>query len=67
MRFGPSRREHRFRLAFGLAGLCVLGWALATRPAQDIAWLEVAALAGLVFGGTAWASARALRRGRDDG
>jgi hypothetical protein len=42
----------------------VLGWAVASRPAHDIAWIEVAALAGLFFGGTAFASARALARMR---
>lgn len=69
MSCGPSRGEHRFRLVFGLAGLAVVIWALATRPAHDIAWIEVAALAGLFFGGTAVASARALarQRGRRDG
>jgi len=63
MKHGPSRGEHRFRLAVGLGGLALLGHALATRPVNDIAWLEVAVLAGAFFGGTAAWSARALLRG----
>lgn len=65
MKHGPSRGEHRFRLAVGLGGLALLGHALATRPVNDIAWLEVAVLAGAFFGGTAAWSARALLRDRD--
>lgn len=63
MKHGPSRGEHRFRVAVGLGGLALLAFALATRPVHDIAWVEVAVIAGLFFGGTALASARALWRG----
>ncbi len=65
MNHGPSRGEHRFRLAVGLSGLALVAWALATRPAHGIAWIEIAVLAIAFFGGTAFASARALAR-RDD-
>jgi hypothetical protein len=67
MKFGPSRGEHRFRLAVGLGGLALVGYALATRPAHDIAWIEVAVLAGGFFGWTAVASARTLARRESDG
>jgi hypothetical protein len=66
MKHGPSRGEHRFRLAVGVGGLGLLGHALATRPAHDIAWIEVAVLAGGFFGWTAFASARALARDADE-
>lgn len=66
MKHGPSRGEHRLRLVIGLGGLGLLGYALATRPAHDIAWIEIAVLAGGFFGWTALASARALARRSDD-
>jgi hypothetical protein len=62
-RFGPSRGEHRLRLAVSLAGLGMLGAALAVQGLPEGPGLvEVAGIAGVFFGGSAAASARALMR-----
>lgn len=58
-RFGPGRGELRFRLVASLAGLALLGVAAVLRPAGP-AWVEIVALGGAFFGGTAVWSARAL-------
>jgi hypothetical protein len=59
-RFGPTRGELWFRLVFALAGLGLLGVAVAVRgfPAGP-AMVEVGGIAGLFLGGTViWAGRR---------
>jgi hypothetical protein len=62
-KYGPTRGELQFRLAFSLAGLAFLGVAIALRGLpQGPALVEVIGVAGLFFGGTAILSARRLIR-----
>ena len=52
-RFGPSRGELKFRAAVSVAGLALLGVALAVRGLPSgPAIVEVVGLAGLMFGGS---------------
>ncbi|MFD1344586.1 hypothetical protein [Litorisediminicola beolgyonensis] len=61
---GPSRGELIFRLCFSLAGLALLGAAIAVRGwPQGPALFEVIGVAGLFFGGTAvWSAWRLWKR-----
>lgn len=63
-RFGPTRGELWFRLAFGLAGLAVLGLAIALRGfPTGPALVEVGGIAGVFLGGTVvWSAWRLIRR-----
>lgn len=66
MKYGPTRGELMFRLAFSLAGLAFLAVALAIHgvPAGP-AFVELGLLAGGFLGGTAvWSAWRLLRRDR---
>jgi hypothetical protein len=63
-KYGPTRGELWFRLGFGLAGLVLLGVAVAVRgfPAGP-AMVEVGGIAGLFLGGTVvWSAWRLWRR-----
>lgn len=63
-RFGPTRGELWFRLVFALAGLVLLGVAVAVRgfPVGP-AMVEVGGIAGLFLGGTVvWAGRRLVLR-----
>lgn len=60
--FGPTRRETRIYLAISVAGLCLLGVAIALRGIGGIAAIEVVGMAGLFFGGTAIWAIRRLRK-----
>ncbi len=54
-RFGPTRGELLFRLAFSLVGLGAIVAALLLRGPSP-AWIEIVGLGGAFFGGTAvWA------------
>lgn len=67
-RFGPSRRELRFRLLVSLGGLALMLAALALHGVPTgPAFVEVVGIAGLFFGGTAIWSIRQLRRKGPDG
>lgn len=62
-RFGPSRAELKFRAAVSVFGLGLLAYALAARGLpQGPALIEVAGLAGLMFGGSFVISVRRLIR-----
>lgn len=63
MKHGPTRGEVWFRLWFSVAGLCLLGLAVAFRGIPSgPALVEVIGVAGLFFGGTAfWAALRLFR------
>jgi hypothetical protein len=65
-RFGPDRRELRFRLIFSLAGLGLLAGGMIYRgmPMSAGAW-EAVIIAGLFFGGTLVWSLRQLARRQD--
>jgi xanthosine utilization system XapX-like protein len=66
-RFGPTRGELKFRLAFSLAGLALMIVALFYRGVPTgPAFVEVVGIAGLFFGGTAIWTARQLLRRRED-
>jgi hypothetical protein len=55
---GPSRGEHKLRLAVSLAGLALMAAALSTHGiANAAAMVEVVGIAGLFFGGSAAFSA----------
>lgn len=62
----PSRGELRFRVGVGLAGLALVGVAVASAPDDSVGWIEVAAIAGLFFGGTALHAFLKLRQGGGD-
>ncbi len=63
MKYGPTRGELIFRLAFSLAGLAFLGLAIGLRGLpQGPAFVEIGLIAGGFFGGTAIWSARKLVR-----
>ncbi|MEX5730062.1 hypothetical protein Ga0609869_003415 [Rhodovulum iodosum] len=64
---GPERGELRLRLGIGLAGLAAVLGTLAIKGIDGASGVEVFAILGLFFGGTAVWSARALsRRGRTE-
>lgn len=65
-RFGPTRGELKFRLAFSLAGLALLIGAYATNGISGIASLEIAIIGFGFFGGSAIWSARRLMRKEED-
>jgi hypothetical protein len=61
---GPTRGEHKLRLAVSLAGLALMGVALASHGvAHAAAMVEVVGIAGLFFGGSAVLSAWRLWKG----
>jgi hypothetical protein len=63
MKHGPTRGELKFRLAFSLAGLALMLFALFYRGVPTgPAFVEVVGMAGLFFGGTAIWTVRQLRR-----
>lgn len=63
-RFGPTRGELKFRLAFSLFGLAALAGALIYRGLpQGPAMFEIIAIAGTFFGGSAgWTTWKLIRR-----
>ena len=64
-RFGPTRGEHKLRLAISLAGLALLIGAYAMNGISGIASLEIAIIGGAFFGGSALWSARHLLKSKD--
>ncbi|MGB3555880.1 MAG: hypothetical protein WBA25_14715 [Jannaschia sp.] len=61
--FGPTRGETLFYLLVSLAGLALMGVAVAVRGVSGIAAIEVVGLSGAFFGATAiWAALRLWRR-----
>jgi hypothetical protein len=66
-RFGPTRGELKFRLAFSVAGLALLIGAYATNGIGGIASLEIAIIGFGFFGGSAlWSARRLWRREEKD-
>ncbi|NNF23671.1 MAG: hypothetical protein HKN63_02525 [Rhodobacteraceae bacterium] len=66
-KFGPSRKEIKFRLVASLAGLALMVFALVYRGVpKGPAIVEVVGIAGLFFGGTAIWSLIKLRQPDDD-
>jgi len=66
MKYGPSRGELWFRLAFSLVALGLLLLAVGYRGVDGIAWIEIVGLSTVFFGGTAiWTLLKLLRSGRD--
>ncbi|MCL1627856.1 MULTISPECIES: hypothetical protein [Roseinatronobacter] len=66
MSFGPDKAEHRFRLAVSIIGLVVLIWIIASGRMTGFAWVEVGAVAGLFFGGSAlWSGWQLWREGKN--
>ncbi|MDJ0821649.1 MAG: hypothetical protein QNJ09_07565 [Paracoccaceae bacterium] len=64
---GPTRGELIFRLCFSLAGLALLGVAIAVRGISNSAALvEVVGIAGAFFGGTAIWTLTKLRKTKGD-
>ncbi len=62
VRTGPDRGELWLRFAISLAGLALMIVALAVRGVGGMAWVEVVAIAGAFFGGSAvWSGWRLLR------
>lgn len=59
---GPERGELRLRLGISLAGLVAVLGAMAVKGVDGASGVEVFAILGLFFGGTAVWSARALAR-----
>lgn len=66
MKYGPSKGELKFRLAFSIAGLCLLAVALYLRGLPEGPGLvEVVGLSVVFFGGTAIFAIRGLMRRPD--
>lgn len=66
MSFRPDRTEHRFRLGVSIVGLMVLIWIIASGRMTGFAWVEVGAVAGLFFGGSAlWSGWQLWREGKN--
>jgi xanthosine utilization system XapX-like protein len=67
VKYGPTRGELKFRLAFSLAGLGLMIFALVYRGVPTgPAFVEVVGIAGLFFGGTAiWSGWRLMKSDRD--
>ena len=63
-KFGPTRGELKFRLAFSLAGLALMVFAVVYRGVGGIAWIEVVGISTVFFGGTAiWSAWKLLQNG----
>lgn len=65
-KFGPSRREHKIRLAICAFGMAMAIFALSFHGIGGIASLEILLISGAFFGGTAFFSIRALLKGDDE-
>ncbi|WP_187430548.1 hypothetical protein ROLI_036790 [Roseobacter fucihabitans] len=67
-KYGPSKKELRFRLAFSVAGLLLLCAALAYRGMpQGVAMFETIGIAGAFFGGTLiWTLKKLVRKEYSD-
>jgi hypothetical protein len=63
VKYGPTRGELKFRLAFSIAGLGLMAYALSRHGVQGMAWFEIVLFAGAFFGGTAVWSAWKLWKG----
>ncbi len=61
-RFGPSRGEHKLRVAIGVLGMALTLGAILFHGTDSLKWIEVAVIGGAFFSGTAALSARALMR-----
>lgn len=63
MKYGPSRGEYIFRLIASLAGLALLGVAIAVRGVEGAAWIEIVGIGGGFLGGSAiWSAWQLFRR-----
>lgn len=62
-KFGPTRGEHKFRLAICALGLCMTVFAVSFHGITGIVWLEIVLIAGAFFGGFGYLSIRALLKG----
>jgi len=62
-KYGPTRGEHKLRLAICAGGLALTAFALAFHGIGGIASLEIMLISGAVFGGTGFFSLRALLKG----
>mgnify|MGYP000550012972 CR=1 FL=1 len=66
-KYGPTRGEWIFRLAFSVAGLVMIGVLIAIRGVpKGPGLVEVVGIAGVFFAGTAVMAIRALLRRPDD-
>lgn len=66
-RFGPTRGEHKLRLAISLFGLALLVGAYAFNGISGIASLEIGIIGTAFFGGSAIWSARKLWQMKEPG
>lgn len=68
MKFGPTRKELRFRVGFSVVGLVLMILALSYRGLpQGPAFFEVVLLAGGFFGGTLiWSIYRLAKLDKDE-
>ena len=63
VRTGPDRGELWMRFAISLAGLALMIVAVTVRGVGGMAWVEVVAIAGAFFGGSAvWSGWQLMRR-----
>ena len=51
-KYGPSRGELKFRVAFAVFGLGLMLVAISIKEVRGPAWMEVVGLSVLFFGGT---------------
>lgn len=67
-KFGPTRAELKFRLIFSVAGLALMGAAVAYHGApQGPAMIETIGIAGAFFGGTfVWSLRKLIRKDYSD-
>ncbi|MCF6444729.1 hypothetical protein [Nereida sp. MMG025] len=65
MKYGPTRKELWFRLAFSIFGLIFMVVAITARGVSGIAWIEVVGISSVFFGGTAiWTACMLLKQGK---
>ena len=62
-KYGPTRAEHKFRLAVCIFGLAMAAFAISFHGIRGIASLEIILISGAFFGGTGVMSLRALLKG----
>ncbi|MBT8410268.1 MAG: hypothetical protein KJP02_00535 [Octadecabacter sp.] len=62
-KYGPTRGEHKIRLAICIFGLGLTAFAVSFHGIRGIASLEIILISGAVFGGTGFFSLRALLKG----
>jgi hypothetical protein len=62
-KYGPTRGEHKLRLAICAFGLALTVFAVSFHGITGLVWFEIVILSTLFFGGAGFLSIRALWKG----